>query len=189
MIYFFLKGVQAAAGLKAFKPAARGHCALCRLYDQTTIYKIQTQKGSNECLFILTRTHSMQSFGEIPFIKPQNATSATDKWLKTMKKGIYFFLNLVLVEFLSLVQSFTAHTVLFFSFFIQEPGLLVCNWLWWWSSLFWLRCHLKKKKWWRGLKYLQGARFMAIELWELAADCGSAIQVQYLFFVFTVTKL
>ena len=30
---------------------------------------------------------------------------------------------------------------------------------------------------------------MAIELWELAADCGSAIQVQYLFFVFTVTKL
>ena len=33
--------------------------------------KIQTQKGSNERLFILTRTHSMQIFGEIPFIKPQ----------------------------------------------------------------------------------------------------------------------
>ena len=38
--------------------------------------EIQTQKGSNECLFILTRTHmhSMQIFGEIPFIKPQNDT-------------------------------------------------------------------------------------------------------------------
>ena len=35
---------------------------------------IQTQKGSNECLFILTRKHSMQIFGEIPFIKPQNDT-------------------------------------------------------------------------------------------------------------------
>ena len=33
-----------------------------------------TQKGSNERLFILTRTHSMQIFGEIPFIKPQNDT-------------------------------------------------------------------------------------------------------------------
>ena len=34
--------------------------------------KIQTQKGSNERLFILTRTHSMHIFGEIPFMKPQN---------------------------------------------------------------------------------------------------------------------
>ena len=34
----------------------------------------QTYKGSNERLFILTRTHSMQIFGEIPFIKPQNDT-------------------------------------------------------------------------------------------------------------------
>ena len=34
--------------------------------------KIQTQKGSDKSLFILTRTHSMQIFGEIPFIKPQN---------------------------------------------------------------------------------------------------------------------
>ena len=32
--------------------------------------KIQTQKGSNEHLFIITRTHSMQIFREIPFIKP-----------------------------------------------------------------------------------------------------------------------
>ena len=31
----------------------------------------QTQKVSNERLFILTRTYSMQIFGEIPFIKPQ----------------------------------------------------------------------------------------------------------------------
>ena len=34
--------------------------------------KIQTQKGSNERLFILTQTHSITFFGEIPFIKPQN---------------------------------------------------------------------------------------------------------------------
>ena len=33
---------------------------------------IQAQKGLNERLFILTRTHSMQMFGEVPFIKPQN---------------------------------------------------------------------------------------------------------------------
>ena len=36
--------------------------------------KIQTQKGSNERLFIITQTHSMQIFREIPFIKPQNNT-------------------------------------------------------------------------------------------------------------------
>ena len=36
--------------------------------------EIQKQKGSNERLFILTRTHSMHIFGEIPFIKPQNDT-------------------------------------------------------------------------------------------------------------------
>jgi len=27
----------------------------------------------------------MQFFGEIPFVKPQNDTETTDKWLKTMK--------------------------------------------------------------------------------------------------------
>ena len=37
-------------------------------------HKIQTQKDSNERLFILTRTHSMQIFGEIPFVMPQKAT-------------------------------------------------------------------------------------------------------------------
>ena len=36
--------------------------------------KIQAQKGSNERLFVLTPTHSMHIFGEIPFIKPQNDT-------------------------------------------------------------------------------------------------------------------
>ena len=37
--------------------------------------KIQTHKKHiNERLFILTRTHSNQIFGEIPFIKPQNDT-------------------------------------------------------------------------------------------------------------------
>ena len=35
---------------------------------------IQKQKGSNKRLFILAWTHSMQIFGEIPFIKPQNDT-------------------------------------------------------------------------------------------------------------------
>ena len=39
---------------------------------------VQTQKGSNERLFILTRTHSIQTVGEIPFIKPQNDTWTTD---------------------------------------------------------------------------------------------------------------
>ena len=47
--------------------------------------KIQTQKDSNKCLFILTRTHSMYIFREIPFIKPQNNPLTTDKWSKTMK--------------------------------------------------------------------------------------------------------
>ena len=36
--------------------------------------EIQTQKGSSQHLFILTQTHSMRIFGEIPFIKPQNDT-------------------------------------------------------------------------------------------------------------------
>ena len=33
---------------------------------------IQTQEGSNERLFILTWTHSMQLFEEIPLVKQQN---------------------------------------------------------------------------------------------------------------------
>ena len=48
--------------------------ALERTLQFYQIFEIQTQKGSNERLFILTRTHRMQTFGEIPFIKPQNAT-------------------------------------------------------------------------------------------------------------------
>ena len=35
---------------------------------------IQTQKGSKERLFIMTWIHSMQIFGEILFVKPQNDT-------------------------------------------------------------------------------------------------------------------
>ena len=70
--------------------------------------KIKTQKGSNERLFILTRTHSMHIFGEIPFIKPQNDTKTTDKRLKTMKNErkrlIFFFFLSFLVEFLQLVR-------------------------------------------------------------------------------------
>ena len=48
-------------------------------------FSSQTQKGSNERLFIFTRTHIMQIFGEIPFVKPQNDTETTNKQLKTMK--------------------------------------------------------------------------------------------------------
>ena len=59
--------------------------------------KTQTQTGSNERLFILTRTHSMQIFGEIPCVKPQNDTQTTDKRLKTTKnereKLILFWLS------------------------------------------------------------------------------------------------
>ena len=55
------------------------------LGQRTGRQDVEKQKGSNECLFILTRTHSMQIFGEIPFIKPQNDTETTDKRLKTMK--------------------------------------------------------------------------------------------------------
>ena len=36
--------------------------------------EIQTQTGSNERLFILTRTYSVHIFREFPFIKPQNDT-------------------------------------------------------------------------------------------------------------------
>ena len=66
--------------------------------DQNT-EKVQT----NAYLFILTPTHSMQIFGEIPFVEPQNDTKTTDKRLKTMKnerEKKY----LVLVEFQSFVQ-------------------------------------------------------------------------------------
>ena len=47
----------------------------CSLGGVILLLLVQTQKGSNERLdFILARTHSMQIFGEIPFIKPQNDT-------------------------------------------------------------------------------------------------------------------
>ena len=56
----------------------------------------ETQKGSNEHLFILTRTHSMQIFGEIPFIKPQNAAplrqqiNGQKRW-KRKEKDLFWF--------------------------------------------------------------------------------------------------
>ena len=58
-----------------------------RTVDKTATgdVKMQTQKSSNEHFFILTRTHSMHIFGEIPFVKPQNDTQTTDKRLKMMK--------------------------------------------------------------------------------------------------------
>ena len=51
-------------------------------------------KGSKERLFITTRTHNMQIFGEIPFVKPHNDTSTTAKGLNTMKnesETFFFF--------------------------------------------------------------------------------------------------
>ena len=48
--------------------------SLTHTHTQVLRTVIQTQKGSNERLVILTRTHSMHIFGEIPFIKPQNDT-------------------------------------------------------------------------------------------------------------------
>ena len=49
-----------------------GKCV--RLTTGPQMLKIQTQKGSNKCVFILTRTHSMHIFREVPFIKPHNNT-------------------------------------------------------------------------------------------------------------------
>ena len=110
-IYIFLfKWGSSCCRSESSQACSQGHCALCRLYDQTTIYKIQTQKGSNECLFILTR---MQIFGEIPFVKPQNDTSATDTWLKTMKnERFFFFFILFLLSFCCLFShSHSQHTL------------------------------------------------------------------------------
>ena len=43
---------------------------------KTESKEIQTQKGSNERLFTVTRTHTFcgKFFGEVPLIKPQNDT-------------------------------------------------------------------------------------------------------------------
>ena len=65
------------------KSSIWGFCSDIFLWKPSSIWwkkwvlkkkRIQTQKGSNESLFILTRTHSMHIFGEIPFVKPQNDT-------------------------------------------------------------------------------------------------------------------
>ena len=47
--------------------------AVCSI-EETEISKIQTQKGTNEHLFLLILQHNMHIFGEIPFVKPQNDT-------------------------------------------------------------------------------------------------------------------
>ena len=41
---------------------------------KTALVQLQTRKGSKESWFILTQTHSMQIFWEIPFVKLQNDT-------------------------------------------------------------------------------------------------------------------
>ena len=43
---------------------------------------------NSERLFIRTQTHNLQIFDVIPFVRLQNDTSATVKWLKTVKNEI-----------------------------------------------------------------------------------------------------
>ena len=84
--------------------------------------KIQTQKGSNKRVFILTRTHSMQFFGRIPFVKPQT----TDKWSQIMKKKRKR-LTLCWSNFYSLfgdiVVFLNAHCYLFFPSSVPAIGV------------------------------------------------------------------
>ena len=53
-------------------------------HTNSSLVKIQTQKGSKERLVIMTRTHNMQILGGILFVKPQNDTLTTvkndEKW-------------------------------------------------------------------------------------------------------------
>ena len=50
---------------------------------------------------------------------------------------------------------------------------VVDEWLWWWRSLLWLGSHFQNKQPVRKVKtYCQGAGFMGMGLWELAAGCG-----------------
>ena len=51
--------------------------------------KVRTQKGSNERLFILTRTHSVHIFGEIPFIKPLKQQITGQKRWKMKEKDLF----------------------------------------------------------------------------------------------------
>ena len=57
------------------------------------------------------------------------------------------------------------------SSFIQQPGLVGCNWLWWWWSLLWLGCHLKERKKVRRVANIYG------ELGSWAWGCRSRLQV------------
>ena len=45
------------------------------------IEMIQTRKGSKERLFIMSCTHSMQTFGEIPFVFVASSHSVSDFWV------------------------------------------------------------------------------------------------------------
>ena len=58
-----------------------------------TIAELQTPKGSNERLFILTRTHSMHIFGEIPFISNRMTASVLkqDPNTKRFKRTLIYF--------------------------------------------------------------------------------------------------
>ena len=72
-------------------------------------YQLQTQKGSNERLFILTPTYSMQIFGKPP-LSSHKTTQTTDKRLKTKNDREKTYL--VLVEFLSFVQSYSRYYII-----------------------------------------------------------------------------
>ena len=54
--------------------------------------------------------------------------------------------------------------------FIQQPGLVGRNWLWWWWSLLWLECHSEEKK-------VKRVANIYGELGSWAWGCRSRLQV------------
>ena len=58
-------------------------------------------KDSKEHLFIRTQTHSLQIFRVIPFIKQQNDTWTTVKWLNTVKNEMRKEITYLLFGFIS----------------------------------------------------------------------------------------
>jgi len=55
--------------------------------------KIKMQKGSNKRLFILTQTHGVQIFGEIPFINNNNNNEYLEHLTHTGPKHLHLNLN------------------------------------------------------------------------------------------------
>ena len=88
--------------------SAGRYTQLFKEWKSKEIKKIQSQKDSNECLFILTRTHLMPIFREIPFVKPQTRLSCqqpSKHWISnktsTQKGFPSHFSSFLTVHFLS----------------------------------------------------------------------------------------